>query len=180
MTEAREPVYVSWDPGGGQRRSTGMVSWDAQGQEISRAALNPQQLDFTLQILENVKTIKVFIIEKYVPYGHVNHTGRKLVTSECIGQLKAFARRWGIRVVEQRSDIKRIAAMNAGVQWIWSAKKHMPDDIAAYLHGFYYLDKIGLIRPKVLDDKELRITREDGRLMQIVDKKVDERTHKNG
>jgi hypothetical protein len=139
--------YVSWDPG----QTTGMVHWNEKGEPINVKELKGDEaLDEALDELEPATEIETFIIEEYRVYGSkaIAHVGSKVLTAQVIGNLKAWARRHNIKVVEQRSDIKNIAAK-------WSQTKipkgHMPDWMAAYLHGYYYLHNKGLIRAKVLD-----------------------------
>lgn len=156
MIEIGPPVYISWDPGGGKSKSTGMASWDAKGNLISKTKMDPEGLDMVLRIFENATTIKVFIYERYIGYSGKHHYGSRFPTAQCIGQLKAFARRWGIELVEVKAEVKRLAALHAGFR-MPPRGQHLKDDDSAYLIGFHYLDKIGLIRPKVLDDDSLRI-----------------------
>lgn len=142
--------YVSWDPGGkSTKKSTGMVKWDEEGKPREVKELDQLELDKELDELE--PTIIVFIIEEYVVYSHKSkaHIGSKLPTVQTIGQLKAYARKHGIKVIEQRSDIKKMASMWAQVK---VPNGHMPDKMSAYLHGYYYLHRLGLIPAKVLED----------------------------
>lgn len=140
-------TYVSWDPG----QRTGFATWDAQGNPIKTGySLNSdEERDDFLDSLEN-EPVHTFIIEEYRIYGSkaIAHVGSKVYTAQVIGDLKSWARRHGVKVVEQRSDIKGPAAKWAQVK---VPKGHMPDWMAAYLHGYYYLHRQGLIRAKVLD-----------------------------
>lgn len=147
--------YISFDPG----LSTGVVCWDEKGEPTTMEDMNQIELDtflirlesLTSEILEEGKNIpEVFIIEEYRIYPHVKHYGSKVETVQVIGQIKAFARKHSIKIVEQKAAVKNIAAL-------WSGMKislgHMPDWQAAYLHGYYYLHNIGVIKARVLDEK---------------------------
>ena len=138
--------YVSWDPG----KTTGVTCWSAEGQALNiKDLVGDEVLDGFLDSLEG-EEIEAFIIEEYRIYGSkaVAHVGSRVETAQVIGNLKAWARRRNIKIVEQRSDIKPIAAKWSQVK---VPKGHMPDWMAAYLHGYYYLHNKGIIRAKVLD-----------------------------
>lgn len=135
--------YISFDPG----KNTGVVCWNENGEPIRIEEMRQEALD---EFLDTVgEETKVFIIEEYRVYSHVRHTGSKIETIQVIGQLKAAARRNNIHVVEQRANIKGIAAKWSGVK---VPHGHMPDQMAALLHGYYYLHQIGIIKPRVLED----------------------------
>lgn len=135
--------YVSWDPG---EKKTGRVKWDENANPVAIEELTEAQFDKDLTNTE--PTVEVFIVEEYRPYGHIQHTGNKLLTAQRIGDIKGYARRHGIEVVEQPAQILKIAAMWSGTPIV---KGHWPDWQSAFLHGYYYLSDKGLIRPKVLD-----------------------------
>lgn len=141
---------ISFDPG----HNTGVVEWEygeSEGEDakpIKVTTLVQSELDAYLQGLESVELKpEVFVIEEYRVYSHIPHHGSKVETIQVIGQLKAFARRYKIKVVEQRASIKNIAAKWAGVK---IPKGHMPDWQAAYLHGYHYLHMTDKIAPRVL------------------------------
>jgi len=142
--------YVSWDPG----ETTGAACWNEKAQPL---LMGPQmqfkgdkERDAFLDSLEG-EPIKKFIIEEYRVYGSkaFAHIGSKVYTAQVIGDLKSWARRHNVEVVEQRSDIKEIGCKWAQIPYKKGA--HMPDWQSAYVHGYYYLHKAGLIRAKVLD-----------------------------
>lgn len=149
------PTYISWDPGGSQtRRTTGIAYWDQKANLIETKSLTETEFDEEIDIIPS--TVHTFIIEEYRPRGNVNHTGNRMLTSQRIGDIKGYARRHSIKVIEQPSKILTIAAMWTQYKWPKdekSKKKHLEDYISAYLHGYYYLFNQGLIRMKVLDSK---------------------------
>lgn len=151
-----DPYYASWDPGGSRtERTTGLAYWDEQATLIDMVSLTEKEFDEEIQKIPD--TIRVFIIEQYTPYGHINHTGNKLLTAQRIGDIKGYARRNNIQVVEQKADILKIASMWAQYRITYNKrgkKQHIPDYISAYLHGYYYLYNKGLIKPKVLERLE--------------------------
>lgn len=142
--------YVSWDPGD----TTGACCWNDKAEPVKMGPhmefKGDKERDDFLDTLEG-EPIKKFIIEEYRVYGSkiVANVGSKVYTAQVIGDLKSWARRRNVQVVEQRSDIKEIGCKWAQVPY--KKNSHMPDWRSAYIHGYYYLHKSGLIRPKVLD-----------------------------
>lgn len=139
--------FVAFDPG----LRTGIAAWNAHAviQIIHKTVHGDVALDEFLDTLEE-HPVGVFIIEEYRVYGSNlgANVGTKVHTAQVIGSLKSWARRHGVAIVEQRADIKGVAAKWSGTQ---IPKGHMPDWMAAFLHGYYYLHQIGLIKPRVLE-----------------------------
>lgn len=147
--------YLAFDPG----LRTGIAGWNESGVTtlIHKTVHGDIALDEFLDTLEEDPP-DVFIIEEYVVYGSnlQANVGTKVHTAQVIGSLKAWARRHKVIVVEQRSDIKEVAALWSGTQLPPKHKRknwHMPDWLAAYLHGYYYLHRMGVIKPRVLERK---------------------------
>lgn len=141
-------TYVSWDPG---EKTTGRVKWNEAGFPVDIVELTEGQFDKDLESME--ASVSVFIVEQYRPYGHVQHTGNKLLTAQRIGDIKGYARRHGILVVEQPAQILKVAAMWSGTPIPKGKGFHWPDWQSAFLHGYYYLSDKGLIKPKVLESE---------------------------
>lgn len=142
--------FVSFDPG----LRTGIAGWNEQGVNvlIHKTVQGDAALDEFLDTLEE-HPVKVFIIEEYRVYGSKlsANVGSKVHTAQVIGSLKSWARRHNITVFEQRADIKPIAARWSGTV---IPRGHMPDWMAAFLHGHYYLTNIGLLKPRVLERRK--------------------------
>lgn len=138
--------YVSFDPG----VTTGVATWDEEGNLLRNIGVQQAGLDALLYGFEQINTIKVFVVEEYRVYASkaVAHIGSKVETAQVIGQISATARRMGIEVVMQPATILNIAMMWAQVK---KPKGHLPDDVSAYLHGYYYLHRKGIIKAKVLE-----------------------------
>lgn len=103
------------------------------------------------EVLSDLTTAEVWVIEEYrVRNSKFNHENSKVDTIQVIGDLKGVARRQGIRIVEQRAQDRLIGAKWARVQ---VPKGHMPDEMSAYLHGYYYLRRNNLIKSKLLEEK---------------------------
>lgn len=142
--------FVAFDPG----LRTGIAAWNENAviQIVHKTVHGDTALDEFLDSLEDEHP-DVFIIEEYRVYGSNlgANVGSKVHTAQVIGSLKSWARRHNVIVVEQRADIKGIAAGWSGTV---VPKGHMPDWMAAFLHGYYYLHKIGLIKPRVLERRD--------------------------
>lgn len=149
-----DPTYVSIDPGGSAsgNRTIGVVMWDESGLPLKMEQYDQDELDEFLSNLQEVKdTLKVIIVESYRVFSHKleAHRNRKMLTSECIGRIKFAAKMLGVPVVEQPSTILSTAELWSGTKMPKNhAKSH---SVSAYLHGYFYLHKQGIIRPRVLE-----------------------------
>lgn len=143
-------IYVSVDPG----QTVGLATWDSDGKLIHKSKM--PRVDFEKYLWGLVEPnyphkIKRFIVEKYVVYGQkaTAHIGKANPTEQVIGMVDMVARRLGAPVTKQPATILRISAKWAGVK---VPGGHIPDEISAYLHGYYYLHQIGKIPARVLDE----------------------------
>lgn len=141
------PTYVSFDPG--EKGNIGYVVWDEKAAPIKLDQVSIEGLDKLFEELPD--TVTTFIVEGYTVFGHVNHTGSKVVTAQVIGYIKGEARSRKITCVEQPSSILAVAQKWAGMSM--KGKHSVSHWKSAYLHGYYYLHQKGLIRPRVLDMK---------------------------
>lgn len=143
------PHYLAVDPGKGSKRTIGVFAWNSTPEPVHQAQYTREEFDEYRDLLERLHRLpSVIIIERYVQFGHVPHKGSKHETSQVIGAVKDFARRHGIRLVEQSSSILPTASLWSGVKL---PKGHLPDWKSAYLHGYYYLSRQNLIKPRVLE-----------------------------
>lgn len=149
LGKTKVPEFISWDPG----ETTGVACWDDRGNPIAVAQMEEADRDRFLNDLHDCLMYpSKFIVEEYRIFGSkaTAHIGKKLNTSEVIGDLKSFARKHWIEVVEQPSSILNIAQKWSGVKIpTVHAKSHWA---SAYNHGYYYLHQQGIIRPRVLDE----------------------------
>jgi hypothetical protein len=148
-----DPTYVSIDPGGSATGSTiGVVMWDELGLPLKMEQYTQDELDEFLTNLQEVKdTLKVIIVEGYRVFSHKldAHRNKKMTTSECIGRIKFAAKMLGVSLVEQPSTILITAEKWSGTKMPKNhAKSH---SVSAYLHGYFYLHKHGVLRARVLE-----------------------------
>lgn len=71
-------------------------------------------------------------------------TGSKMPASLVLGALELWCRQHGIWMEEQHPDILSIASKHANRPL---PKGHCPDNLSAYLHGWYYLEGVGTLAP---------------------------------
>lgn len=133
--------YVAFDPG----ESTGIAAWcdNHSLPTVVGLEVNEEELDTFLDLLESYIP-KIFIIEEYRVFNDkFNHQGDKVQTAQVIGNLKGWARRHSVQVIEQRPDCRVPAAAWAGVTL---PRGHMPDWQSAFLHGYFYLYNNDIIK----------------------------------
>lgn len=134
---SEEVIYVSWDPG----TTTGYALWGATGDLISKGKVGIKDLHRTLQIIENVPTIKKFIAEDFRLFRHKAHelVGSRFEVARALGAIEFIAAKRSIEIVYQSpsTDLK------SGLKFIGKGhiKGHVPDDVSAEAHGELYLVK---------------------------------------
>lgn len=70
--------------------------------------------------------------------------GSKMPASLVLGALELWCRQQGIWLEKQHSGILSIASLHANRPL---PQGHCPDDLSAYLHGYYYLENTGVLVP---------------------------------
>jgi hypothetical protein len=135
-------MILSIDPGD----TTGVALWTDKGKLVWNIKMTHEEFidwaadDFMLSTV---------VVEDYVhARGQLNKKGSKLKASQGLGIAKVLAKRAGAKLVIQKNSILNIAAMHAGVPVV----KHYDDAVSAYLHGYYYLETQGILKP-VLQQK---------------------------
>jgi hypothetical protein len=102
--------------------------------------------------------VKKVVYESWYTNPDMSLGGSTGVASEVIGVLKYLCHQADITPVAQRSAILRPTSLHARYEWPRTKtgnEKHLPDEDAAYLHGFHYLVSNGILRP---NQDELRKT----------------------
>lgn len=87
----------------------------------------------------------VVVIESYRgrPGKMAMQTGSKFAASQAVGAARMFAASKKAKVVMQEPSILNIAAMHEGIKTM----SHYPDNISAKLHGRWYLESVGILKP---------------------------------
>lgn len=139
-------AYISIDPG---EKTSGICEWDEEGN-----LLNWYERDFdaTLDYLEQIpSTLKVLIYEEYRIRGNktTQHAWSTVPTLQLIGSINYVCTRRKIKTVAQQASILQIASKWA--QMPIPKKAHLRDWKSAYLHGYYYLHRAGIIKSLLLE-----------------------------
>jgi hypothetical protein len=141
-------MYLSFDPG----ETTGWCSLNEQGIPTGMGALKGDEALY--EFLDNVDPIpKVVVIEEFKLYGNKakQQIGSTMKTSQTIGIIRAYTRKWKSEVVIQPASIKKIAELWTGVSPKGShANSHHID---AFNHAMYYLQKNGIVESRATYDK---------------------------
>lgn len=147
--------YISWDPG---EVRIGIAGWTEEGECPANIQI---EKDIFFEYIKKMQKLftehpdkkpKVFIVEDYRVFAHKIkvHIGSRLETARVIGALEAFAKLNDIKFVLQPSSILGITQMWSGVRMPSDHSKS--DKVSAYLHGYHYLHKQGIIKARVLDE----------------------------
>lgn len=150
--------YVAFDPG----KATGVAAFNQQGEILDTKILkNETDLDNYLDTLEDRKTVKVIIYEKYrvgFSYGQLTtnakygrtHGGKSVPAEQAIGSILRTARKLKTEIVSQEPAILPVAAKWSGIPL---PKNHdQSHHISALNHGIYYLTNKGILKPRVLNN----------------------------
>lgn len=139
-------AYISFDPGSAR---TGVVEWSNAGNMIIWYEFDPDTLVDYLDAQE--PGMVAWIYEEYRIVSGIPHHNSRVETVQVIGSIKYRARQLKIPCIEQLRSVK-----NDAQKWsqLKVEKGHMKDWKAAYLHGYYYLVRKGIIQLKV--PKELQ------------------------
>lgn len=139
--------YVSFDPG----KRTGVCGWlnPAASPVMLTVLLEKERDELIVWLREHPP--KILIYEPYAVFNNVyNHQGDEVYTAQVIGQLLSLCREKEIEAIKVGPELKKVAARQAGVT---IPKGHMPDQVSAFLIGYYHLRKIGLIPSRVLQER---------------------------
>lgn len=137
------PDILAFDPGD----TTGIAVFDIDG---SVKEMLHKSLDDLLLWLANYEApVQLVICEDFILFRKraMQQSGSRMKASQAIGAIKAFALQKGATFELQKPEIKPIA-----MKWSQIAmpadhsKTHMYD---AYLHGYYWLAKNGVIKTKL-------------------------------
>ena len=106
--------------------------------------------------LTTLERPSLIIIEKFPLYGHkaLQQTGSSMETPQIIGMVKMYAHQKDVPVVEQPASILPIAEMWSGVKVNGKGGHAQSHWKSAYNHGWYYLQKNGLKKSRILDESK--------------------------
>lgn len=152
VEHAVNAAYLSVDPG----VTTGITFWNTAGEPVHYNELDIPSFYRLLDSIESVKPYRLrrIIVEEFRLYQDraLQQSGSKLETVQVIGALKYSNFRLKLdTVVEIRADAKETAAKWSETKWDFRKKTHMPNWLASYLVGYYWLHSTGIIPAKVLE-----------------------------
>lgn len=135
---------VIFDPG--KRTGLSFWLWEPGTCFTSRIADGLDALQAELDNLLGV-SLKFLVVERYIPDRRAKRAdlGEAL---QVIGMVKAVGRMSGTPVIEQMPGDRLMAAKWAEVK---VPKGHMPDDMSAYLHGYFFMRQHHRIRQTPLE-----------------------------
>ena len=139
-------------------RTIGICLFHLNGAEQSRHEVNFEELVDRLSILEMPGasyasvTYNGLLIETIVMESFVNNArsrgGQRNGTSECIGAVEYVALKTETPLILQQPAVLPVAKAHAGYE---GKQAHLPHKDSAYLHGYYYLVKKGVLKPVGLE-----------------------------
>jgi len=143
-------TVLSIDPG----ERVGVAKWS----DLGKLRMNTTMLllDFeeylTLDGWSDGEPINAVVLEDWrLRQGkQIAQTGSRMLTSQCIGMVRLFAKLHGAALILQDPSILRLTAMHANIKL---PKGHIKDEMSAYLHGYYFFESQGLLKgvSRVLD-----------------------------
>lgn len=93
--------------------------------------------------------ISTLVVEGIRHNPNINQGGSQRWESQVEGTARILCRLFPCKLVVQRPvDVLTVTLMHEGMEWPRTKtgnKKHLPDDLAAWLHGRYYLRSIGVV-----------------------------------
>lgn len=137
----------------------GYALFASTGTEVSRGTVSFEQLAFTLDIRGTGEydftgpwlSFDDYKIDEVVIEDFVNNTrskgGQRNGTSECIGAVDYACFKAGVPFTRQPNTLLPVAKLHAGYV---DTHKHLPHQDAAYLHGYEYLVRKGVLQPRGL------------------------------
>lgn len=152
VEHAVNAAYLSVDPG----VTIGITFWNAAGGPMHYNELDISSFHKLLDSIESVKPchLRRVIVEEFRLYQDraLQQSGSRLETVQVIGALKYFNFKLKLDpVIEIRADAKETAAKWSQTKWNFRKKTHMPNWLASYLVGYYWLHDTGIIPAKVLE-----------------------------
>lgn len=80
----------------------------------------------------------------------MQQTGSRMVASQVIGSINLFAYLMDVEIILQQPQAMKVAALQHNIKL---PKGHIPDDLAAKLHGLYYFTGQGVLSGVSLSDR---------------------------
>lgn len=134
-------MILSVDPG----QHIGIAYWKNDGTILYNKIVD---IDNLMSICANFVReggLDTIVVEQYIlDHRAGRQQGSKVEASQVIGAMRLLAEQTGAQLVMQPNTILRITAQHMQVKI--PAKGHIPDDVAALLHGYRYFIDHGIIK----------------------------------
>ena len=133
-------MIMSIDPGD----TTGIARWYTDGSFIDKFKLPYED---AIDYLAHANGISTLVLEDFrLRHGKaVAQTGSKFAAVQVIGAAKLYCRIHHTAYFAQSPQILKIAALHSGTDI--PLKSHIDDDVSAYLHGYYWFESRGVLKP---------------------------------
>jgi hypothetical protein len=137
----------SIDPG----ERIGFARWWDDGTFIEKEVLDFQSFLAMLhhrtndEIMDGDPQPSVIVCEQWAFRPGQTGRGDTMVSAQVIGALRSYF--WPGELTFQDSGILRVTAMHCGLK---VPKGHIPDEDSAYLHGFHYFERIGVLKARAI------------------------------
>lgn len=130
---------MSIDPGD----KTGIARWYMDGTFIDKFILPYED---AIEYLAHANGISAIVIEDFrLRRGKaLQQSGSKFPTVQVIGAVKLYCRIHNTAYFSQSPEILRLSALHSDTKIPLAS--HIPDDIAAYLHGWYWFEAKGILK----------------------------------
>lgn len=137
---AGEAFYLSVDPG----ETVGWATFDEQGNGLKNGTVigRPALLNLLRAVNPTVIICEDFML---YPWKSKDQAFSQFETVKVIGWLEMWAHIKKIVVHLQPSNVLTIALMWSGIK---APKGHLPDEMSAYAHGVYWLQKNNIRKPQ--------------------------------
>lgn len=139
----KKQVLVAIDPGD----TAGIAIFSAPSYQLEKMdQVNYKNFDDYMTNLASEFDIKMFVIEEYIVFHKKAgaHAGSKLRVKEQIGAIGLMSKLLGVPMERQMSSILKIAEKQSGMKMPHTHSE--THKFSAFLHGWYYLHKKGLIK----------------------------------
>lgn len=137
------PHYLAaFDPG----ESTGWATFNAEGGSTGLGTVTTREGLY--ELLAEVGPVAIVVIEDFRLFQHkaLQQSGSKMEAVRVIGAIESWAYQNKSKIILQAANIKPIAVMWSGMKP--KGKHANSHHVDAYNHGYYYLRKSGIIKPK--------------------------------
>lgn len=135
-------MILSIDPGG----TTGVALWTCTGRLLENYKCGYEDAMRVIARADPELTDVVYEDFRLLQGKAVRQSGSRFEAVQVIGCIKTMAiLRPNISIHRQNPQILRVAALHSNTDV--PLNSHIDDAVSAYLHGYYYFESVGILRP---------------------------------